>query len=88
MWRTGAVGVGVALVIALAGCGGGPTITASTTCGDFLGFPAQERRDALTRLAVEAGLYDAGSPLLAPGVEYECGIRPTATVGDILAAWR
>lgn len=67
--------------VGLAGCGT-TTITADTTCKDYLQFPGDERRDAAIRLSSELGAANGGNPMWAMSMDAACGRSPNMTIRE------
>jgi hypothetical protein len=89
-----AVGVVVvALVVAAVkslsgGAGTSPSqdasLTAGSTCQQFLNTDEQTEQQALVDIAVSKGIGGFGSPLALPEIRYECSSQPAMTMGAIV----
>jgi hypothetical protein len=75
----------VALIaLAGSGCAGSSgSITADTTCSEYLKRPAEERHDAAVRISSEiSGVSSPGNPMWGFSLDGACGSAPDATVGQ------
>lgn len=86
-WRR--LGQAVALlgcVALLAGCQATKTITADTTCREYLQFPGNERSDAAIRISAEVpGVSSPGNPMWAMSLDAACGSSPSKTIREIFS---
>lgn len=64
---------------AIAACGT-PKLTADSTCQEYLQRPGQERSDTAIRLSSELRATDAGNPMWALNLDYNCGQSPNSTL--------
>lgn len=74
-----AVALTLATAVALTGCGS-QKLTADSTCQDYLQRPGQERSDTAIRLSSELRATDAGNPMWAMNLDYNCGQSPNSTL--------
>ena len=68
--KVGVVAPGVCLMLAACSIG---SITADTTCSDYLNFNEQERHDAAVRISSELGVQDGGNPMWGLSLDAACG---------------
>lgn len=84
--RTTAV-LATCLVLAtpvVSGCGG-PSLSASSSCQDFLNAAPQDQDTAVSKLAGDLHAPDAVTPLGRPNVNYMCANEPNMTLGDAIS---
>jgi len=67
------------VVVAIAGCGS--SLSASSTCQDFLSASPQDQQTAVEKLAAQYDKPDYATPLGEPDVPYYCSGNPSATLG-------
>lgn len=70
----------------LAGCQATKSITADTTCREYLQFPGNERSDAAIRISAEVpGVSSPGNPMWAMSLDAACGSSPSKTIREIFS---
>jgi hypothetical protein len=74
----------IALAGAIAGCGAS-SLTANSSCGDFLNASREAQDEAVSRLAGELHAPEADTPLGRPNVNYICANNATETLGRAVA---
>jgi hypothetical protein len=76
--------VASALAVIALGCGSGSSsITADTTCEDYLSRSSEERHDAAIRISSEvAGVSSPGNPMWGLSLDSACGSNPSMTLGQ------
>jgi hypothetical protein len=67
------------LAIALAGCGS--SLTAQSSCKDFLNASQSAQVTAIDKIAPQEDAPDATTPLGMPNVSYLCAGEPSQTLG-------
>jgi hypothetical protein len=72
---------GVASVIAVSACGAG-TLSASSSCKDFMDASAPAQHEVVDQLASQFRKPDYATPLGEPEVAYYCSASPSVTLGD------
>jgi hypothetical protein len=72
------------LIINLLGALQGGSLTADSTCRQFLNTDQQTEEQAIVNIAVAKGLGGFGSPLALPAVRYDCSSNPDAKLGDVI----
>jgi hypothetical protein len=75
--------VGIALVLsalALGACNS-TSLSASTTCGQFMSATPQQQQQVLDQLATQYNQPDYATPLGSPEVPYYCSANPNVTLG-------
>lgn len=70
----------------LAGCQGKPAIDQNTRCDLFIKASAQDRNEAVSRLAVDLGVRHVLNPGLRGNVEMVCGEHPESTLGSVISS--
>jgi hypothetical protein len=55
-------------------------LTGSSLCRDYMKLPRDQRYDTAIRLSSELHARDAGNPLWAPNLDYNCGQSPSSTI--------
>jgi hypothetical protein len=78
--------VGLVMVIcatALAGCGS--SLSASSTCQDFLNASPSAQQQVVDQLAAQYRKPDYATPLGEPEVPYFCASNPSVTLGQFFA---
>ena len=68
----------------LAGCGQA-SLSASSSCQDFLSASPTDQDAAVSKLAGELHAPDAVTPLGRPNVNYLCANEPNMTLGDAIS---
>jgi hypothetical protein len=79
--RNAAIMAGVASAVMLSACGGS-SLSASSTCKDFMNASAIEQHEVVERLATEYRKPDYSTPLGEPEVPYYCAANPSTTLSD------
>src|SRR5580693_4557162 len=74
--RRSVVAVCVGSALALSACGGG-TLSASSSCKDFMAASPTEQHEAIDSLAGDYRKPDYASPLGEPEVPYYCAANPS-----------
>lgn len=87
-WRMIAGAIALALVALSACSSAGALVSANTLCSDFMKLSANERDDAVNRLAVELNNPDVVTPVGRPNVEYMCAQTPSMTIGQVIQGSR
>ncbi|MFI4991564.1 MAG: hypothetical protein ACHQHO_11725 [Solirubrobacterales bacterium] len=72
---------GVASALVLSACGGA-SLSASSSCHDFMNASATEQHEAVDQLAAQYQKPDFSTPLGEPEVPYYCSANPSTTLGD------
>lgn len=73
-------------VVVFAGCAEAKSITADTTCQEYLQFPGNERSDAAIRISAEVpGVSSPGNPMWALSLDSACGSSPSKTIREIFS---
>jgi hypothetical protein len=67
-------------LLGAAACGPGQQLTGASLCRDYLKLPADERSDAALRLSSEVHAKDAGNPMWALNLDYNCSQTPNKTI--------
>ncbi len=67
------------MAVAITGCGS--SLSASSTCQDFLNASPQAQQTAVEKLAAQYDKPDYATPLGMPEVPYYCSANPSATLG-------
>lgn len=62
----------------------GNTITADSTCQQFLDADEATEQQALVDIAMSKGIAGFGSPLALPEIRYECSSTPNMKIGDVV----
>jgi hypothetical protein len=70
--------------LGLAACGGS-TLSAASTCHDFMNADATTQHEAVDRLAAQYSKPDYATPLGEPEVPYFCSANPSVTLGSFFA---
>ena len=71
------------VLVTMVGCGGSDSITADTSCGDYLKHDQAERNDAAVRISTETdGVPSAGNRMWALSLDAACGSAPSMTLGE------
>lgn len=87
-----AVVLGLILIIRIIGAmlGGlqGGSLTADSTCRQFLNTDQQTEAQAIVDIAVAKGLRGYGSPLALPAVRYDCSSHPDDKLGDSIQKFK
>ena len=63
---------------------GAQQISADTSCGDYLRRSDSDRSSAVRSIALQLHVKGAGSPLMFPEVDYECGGAPNTKLGTVI----
>lgn len=66
----------------------GDSLSADSTCSDFLQAPQDEELTALRKIGADAGVAGIGSPLALPAVSYSCSGSPDAKLGDVIVKFK
>lgn len=62
----------------------GDSLTAGSTCQQFLNADEQTEEQALVNIAMSKGIGGFGSPLALPEIRFECSSEPTMTLGALV----
>ena len=62
----------------------GNSITADSTCQQFLDVDEATEQQALVDIAMSKGIAGFGSPLALPEIRYECSSTPNMKIGDVV----
>jgi hypothetical protein len=73
----------VASAIAVAGCGN--SISATTSCNDFLHASPQDQDAAVSKVAADQHAPNSVTPLGRPNINYICASAPNMTLGDAVS---
>lgn len=73
-----------AAVWMVGGCGG-PSLTAASSCRDFMNASAQDQDEAVNRIATDEHAPNATSPLGRPNIAYLCAGDPSMTLGSAIS---
>jgi hypothetical protein len=73
--------VGITSGLALTACGGG-SLSASSSCRDFMGASATEQHEVTDQLASHYQKPDFATPLGEPEVPYYCSANPSVTLAE------
>lgn len=74
------------LAVSLAGFGCGNTeesLSADSTCEDYLAQPSSARYDAAVRISSELNVENSGNPMWGASLDAACGGSPSKTLGEL-----
>lgn len=71
----------LASAVAIVGCGGS-SLSASSTCRDFMNASASDQQTVTDRLASQYGKPEYATPLGSPEVPFYCSANPNVTLGQ------
>lgn len=66
----------------------GDTLTADSTCSQFLQAPQDQELSAIRQIGQTEGVAGIGSPLALPAISYSCSGEPTAKLGAVIATFK
>lgn len=69
------------LALALAGCGGS-SLSASSSCKDFMSASQSDQQAIIDKLATQYNKPEYSTPLGAPEVPFFCSGNPNVTLGQ------
>lgn len=73
--------ISVILSLAMTACGSG-SLSASSSCHDFMNASATEQHEIIDQLASQYNKPDFATPLGEPEVPYYCTDNPAVTLGQ------
>jgi len=82
--RTITAATAATAALALGACGGG-TLTASSSCREFMTASATEQHEVVYQLASQYRKPAFATPLGEPEVPYYCSASPSVTLGEFFA---
>ncbi|MFF4901866.1 hypothetical protein [Streptomyces sp. NPDC001068] len=70
------------------GGGAGSSLSASSSCEEFLAADEPTEQQAMVEIATGKGLGGFGSPLALPAIRYECSSHPTEALGTVIEQYK
>lgn len=80
-WPKALVPIAIASLVFTGACSSGPSLSADSTCRDFMSASAEDQTSAVNMIATDLGAANATTPLGRPNVNYLCAQAPTRTLG-------
>jgi hypothetical protein len=77
----GIAAAGAISMLALSGCGGS-TLSASSSCQNFMSASASEQHEVVDQLSSQYRKAAYATPLGEPEVPYYCSANPSVTLGQ------